>query len=134
MENVRFRLWDVAEGRMYDRVYAGHKIDEESALRHLAWDGDYWKGIHPDTSTIMPFIHREDKNGKPIFELDIVRYRTGDTEWDYEVGVIEWYPEESRFSYSTASIKHEFYLQQMESKDMEVIGNLFEGVGKEYAL
>jgi len=73
MREIKFRAWGETEGEM---TYSG----DWEGLRHLARHMQYSDGsLH-----IMQYTGLHDKNGKEIYEGDVVKNEFG------ECGVVEW--------------------------------------------
>jgi len=123
MREIKFRVWDAEIGKM---VYPHDRGDLEHHV--LSIDKDSLTYLNYQTSAmsreLMQFTGLKDKNGKEIYEGDVIEY-----EWD-NIGVIK---HEVKF------VSGGFVMQQIKNivgtwairinpynKFSEVIGNIYE--------
>ena len=74
--------------------------------------------INPDT--ICQYTGLTDKNGKKIWENDIVRNKKGD------IGVAQWFEEHAAFMIWNKTKNCVCYLAENDFSKIEVIGNIFD--------
>lgn len=91
MREIKFRAWDVERSLM---------IELNSIVLPIT------------TNTVMQYTGLKDKNGKEIYEGDIMEY---DHHGDHNLSVVE-------FDYGS----FEWYPYYMDSTDFELIGNIYE--------
>ena len=108
MREIKFRAWDKEDKKMSSNWCALNilkAIDE---------------GRNKDIKVLMQYTGLKDKNGKEIYEGDILK---GD--WsivdDIEVGEVEFYGGVFRFKPAGQPLSYGYYL-----KECEIIGNIYE--------
>lgn len=103
---IKFRVWEFEQGFM-----------NHSPLHHVSFHGEVFEGdgkVKSGKYALMQFTGMEDKNGKEIYEGDIVRY------WD-GVAPIEY----NMFGFAIKYSNDE-YFDINEPDKIEVIGNIYE--------
>ena len=126
MREIKFRAWDTLNKRMLPVVNIKFRLYYREQLNgpvdEVTVDGDGWNDLIE--WELMQFTGLFDKNGKAIFEGDIVKWNSWkdkrDTGW--EKGQIVWHQKELGFrirenyiDYSPAIYEH-----------IEVIGSIYE--------
>ncbi len=110
MREIKFRYWDMADKKLdyFDLVTAS-----EIPVKILK--------LYP----IMQYTDLLDKNGKEIYEGDIVKYRDG-------IGEIMWYDQADMLGYHIHrdnggnNITEFAHRHGLETADIEIIGNIYE--------
>ena len=133
MREFKFRAWDTRKKEMfmvnkmtfrtcYDvfRVFGNNHCKDEFHI------------VNPDDCILMQFTGLKDKNGKEIYEGDIVKYKTtlkykGET---FE-NIIEWHETSSTCCFKIIGIKdrrvrYRLSKNQIFNHDIEIIGNVYE--------
>jgi uncharacterized phage protein (TIGR01671 family) len=84
----------------------------------------HWHGIVPENEyELMLFIGCHDKNGKEIYEADIVLYdRNIHKDIDTAKFKVVW----AKDRYVLQEIKHKYYIDDVTWELVEVIGNIYE--------
>ena len=109
MREIKFRAWDKANNEMF-------------IVRTLEWDRTIKPALPSNVTAIMQFTGLRDKNGKEIFEGDIVLVNEAlkyTVEW--KDSLAGWYPfsapAEGGYEWDNVDLKYE---------KVEIIGNVHE--------
>ncbi len=109
MREIRFRIWDKLDGHMY---YSGFEINFVGQI--IRTYGIYKTAIHLE---LMQFTGLHDKNGKEIWEGDIINQVVKRGVWEYHQPVT--YQEHlAQFRFGTFATT--------DLVAIEVIGNIYE--------
>ena len=123
MRTIKFRAWDADFCKMiYEPTKDGYSVDIQSGILEVGLtdgDGDYV------ALPLMQFTGLLDKNGKEIYENDIVRLieTIGENIPQEYIGIIEF---ESGCFWFHARGRSENCWFHHNKEDIEVIGNRFE--------
>ena len=116
MKGLKFRVWDKERECYLDETeLAGITPDgkyilyiEEEEISKLEIEGGY---------ILEQYTGLKDKNGKEIYEWDIVSVRNKNRKNEYDIGVVE---------FGKAAFRCPFLLGKYHSGQVEVIGNIHE--------
>lgn len=115
---IRFRAWDSWRERMsvVDRIYIDTK-----GVRLYDDFGEYWRDFND--VNLMQFTGLKDKNGKEIFEKDIVDYKG-------RKAIVKWHGSYACFIYEFVDeLKNrttEWKPLYLSYYHFEIIGNIYE--------
>ena len=112
-----------AKGTEYEECYILGDLDVRLSIYDL-WDC----AEKVDSETIGQYTGIEDKNGKKIFEGDIVSVNGFDIPLFIELTDLEKEPEYASISWNCRMSGHPHYLHRLENKPSkyEVIGNIYD--------
>ena len=125
---IKFRVWDKRNNRMIKPKNSATVIPVLDFNGNLGIMDTYknwhWHGIVPeDEYELMLFIGSHDKNGKEIYEADIVLYdRNIHKDIDTAKFKVVWVKDR----YVLQEIKHKYYIDDVIWELVEVIGNIYE--------
>ena len=112
MREIEFRAWCKKENKMFYNVEHEYDFYEDCESSF----GDILD--MPERYEVMQYVGIKDKNGKKIFEGDIVKLD------EDEVCFIEW--DKYDYSYRIKNKEVDDILSGFRPKDFEVIGNIYE--------
>ena len=142
MREIKFRAWFNGKNRMVynlgfdDRSFI--TLDDPTLQEDempSVWDKDciiddsYYEGAF--SYEIMQYTGLLDKNGKEIFEGDIVAFEDSDGGYEYpdvvvNTGIVEYGELRFYFTNRIAAEMDDFYIKDGRCDDVEVIGNIHE--------
>ena len=132
MRKIKFRAW--FEGHMYEVAKLDFWGDPEQATCDLAGEngeGEELFDIYVGEVEIMQYTGLKDKNGKEIYEGDIVAFEDSDGGYEYpdlvvNTGIVEYGELGFYFTNRVAVEMDDFYIKDGRCDDIEVIGNIYE--------
>ncbi|MCT2893684.1 YopX family protein [Lacticaseibacillus paracasei] len=136
---IKFRAWDSLKNRWYEPTFEGYrgKIEEimlsprgRLTMRTMTESID--ESMFPNRFELMQYTGLKDKNGREIYEGDILKVTSEDGE-SY-VAVVKWFGDDGYPAFDLAGIPTPFSYDAnalatifQEGVEMcEVIGNIFE--------
>lgn len=121
MENIKFRVWD----KNLKEMLRVKEIDFEHKIVVLEISEMAIKKIPFTDVELMQYTGLKDKNGKEIYDGDIIYWSYGDLE---ENIVVFWDDEHLRWSVykiENKSVTDSLY-EYSDSEEIEIIGNIYE--------
>ncbi len=119
MREIKFRAWDKNGQTMHDvgLLLIGHGA---TAYSYPQPGEEANVGTEDTNSMLMQFTGLKDKNGKEIYEGDIVRFIYNSTPQEERIGPVEWNEEYCSWWFG------KLLIEPTPRKTMEVIGNIYE--------
>ena len=128
MREIKFRAWDIEKNKMITGKEEGLMIfllmDECCVIRPLIkQEDDDWflKGDFGGKYILMQYSGMKDKNGKEIFEGDIVIHH-----YFHETGTVIWQQNQSRYALEYLSDKNTQELFPIDTAMFEILGNIYQ--------
>ena len=120
MREIKFRAWD--NDKMYKCIVGNTDVKDNDYICPLVWDKERKDWLHSDTCKIMQYTGLKDKNGKEIYEGDILLYLTKTkTVVSYKNGAFV-----RNYRNSNMYLLYDTLAVDGCLEDYEVIGNIYE--------
>lgn len=113
MKELNYRVYDKTEKCYSDKAFS---IDQ-LGLCYVQDEDGYWEEADEERYIVEQYTGLKDKNGKEIYEGDIVSVRNKNRKNEYDIGVVE---------FGKAAFRCPFLLGKYHSGQVEVIGNVHE--------
>jgi hypothetical protein len=110
MREIKFRVF--SRGKMF-------YVNEPGRMIPLG-------GYAPSQDSLMQYTGLKDKNGKEIYEGDVVKFDTRDIGGDIGIGVVEWCDDFTIGNYPGWMLWCPRWAYRMELLGCDIIGNIYE--------
>jgi uncharacterized phage protein (TIGR01671 family) len=136
MREIKFRAW--FEGHMYEIAKLDFWGDPDQATCDMARNSLTEYGnveeiyeVYLHEVELMQYTGLKDKNGKEIYEGDIVSFEDSDGGYEYQdvvinTGIVEYGELGFYFTNRVAVEMDDFYIKDGRCDEIEVIGNIYD--------
>lgn len=127
MREIKFRGKRVDNGEWVVGDYTRYSNKKSIIMVDLLEEEDYWVS----SETVGQYTGLKDKNGKEIYEGDIVAFEDSDGGYEYpdlavNTGIVEYGELGFYFTNRVAVEMDDFYIKDGRCDEVEVIGNIYE--------
>ena len=127
MREVKFRGKRVDNGEWVVGDYMRYSNKKSIIMVDLLEEEDYWVS----SETVGQYTGLKDKNGKEIYEGDIVSFEDSDGGYEYpdlavNTGIVEYGELGFYFTNRVAVEMDDFYIKDGRCDEIEVLGNIYE--------
>ena len=120
---ILFKAKRIDNGEWVEGQYAyitNPLTEDGKPIKHLICNGTNIFNDLIDPDTLCQYTGLTDKNGKKIWENDIVRNEKGD------IGVVQWFEEHAAFMIWNKTKHYICYLAENDFSKIEIAGNEFD--------
>lgn len=120
---ILFKAKRIDNGEWVEGQYAyitNPLTEDGKPIKHLICNGTNIFNDLIDPDTLCQYTGLTDKNGKKIWENDIVRNEKGD------IGVVQWFEEHAAFMIWNKTKHYVCYLAENDFSKIEIAGNEFD--------
>lgn len=126
MREIKFKIY--ADGRFYDKCLVGNtnNMNDNKWICPMIWLEDSKEWVHCDNGVILQYTGLHDKNGKEIYEGDIIKLHYIKNGLAEQIAKVTYSEDYAQYVITETKCAADEYEPLCDYEDIEVIGNEYD--------